>query len=337
MKNKILVLSAFLLVITIFSAWSRPVTIKLGTPTPTGSDWDNALRRLAVEWNEITNGQVTVKVYSDGIAGKEADMVRKMRLKSLQSAVVAGEGLTEIAPDSLILSIPMLIQSEEEFNYVFQKIKPQLEKDMEEAGFKMIAWTMAGWMHFFSKKPVIYPEDLKKHKIAAADTDQTLAPILKSMGFTTIPLTLNEIMASLTSGMVEACYTVPLGAASYQWFGIAKNMCALPLSPAVGGVVVSLDAWEQIPEKFRPSLLASAEKLAKELGESGKKLEKEVMQVMRTYGLVVNEVPPDAKAAWMELFTSGVATSPIKKYSESMYGEVVRYLDGYRKLAVQKK
>ena len=335
MKKIIIAVLIFLTIAVLVSA--KPITIKLGTPTPTGSEWDNALRKLAAEWKDITGGQVIVKVYSDGIAGKESDMIRKIRLRSLQSAVIAGEGLNEMAPDSLILNMPLLIQTDEEFEYVFQRIRPKLEKSIEEAGFKMIAWTMAGWMHFFSKKPVTLPEDLKKHKIAAADTDQALAPILKSMGFTTIPLTLNEIMASLTSGMVEACYTVPLGAASYQWFGIAKNMCALPISPVIGGVVVSMDAWDQIPDKFKPELLASAQKLSSDLAESGERLEREVMQVMQNYGLVINTVSQEAKAQWLELFSQGIKALPEKKYSLDLYREVVGYLESFRKLASQKK
>ena len=42
---------------------------------------------MANEWERLSNGSVQVKIYPGSIAGSEQDMIRKMRLGSLQGGV----------------------------------------------------------------------------------------------------------------------------------------------------------------------------------------------------------------------------------------------------------
>ena len=90
----------------------------------------------------------------------------------------------------------------------YSQVWVQMPADMLPAD----QYTRAGWMYFFSREPVVYPEDLRGQKIAASDTVTVMAPLLEAMGFHTVSLKLNEIMSGLVSGMVDARYTVPMGA-----------------------------------------------------------------------------------------------------------------------------
>ena len=83
----------FFLLAGIASVSARPIVLKIGSPTPKGSPWDNAIRSLAMEWSDITDGQVQMKIYSGGVAGDEADMIRKMNFNSLQGGVFTSLGL----------------------------------------------------------------------------------------------------------------------------------------------------------------------------------------------------------------------------------------------------
>lgn len=331
-KGSRAVIAAVLLLITLpAAAFTRPIIVKLGSPTPEGSPWHDALQELAADWKRISDGRVQIKIFPNGIAGDERDMIRKMRINTIQAAVISGSGLNDIAPDSIALSLPFLIHSDSELTFVFSKLKPKLEKDIEAAGFKMIAWTKAGWLYFFSRDPVVYPDDLKRQKLAASDVDVSMAPALKALGFKTVTLTLNEIMAGLSSGMVDACYTVPLGAVAYQWFGIAKNMCTLPMAPVLGGIIISDRIWRRIPEDIKPDLIAAAEKVGGKLEDQNAAMEREMMDIMREHGLAEHAVPPDAEKEWRELFARGVESLVGDSFSTDAYVYVRDIITEYRK------
>ena len=67
-------------------------SLKIASLAPDGSPWDKALKRLALEWQQVSGGRVTVKIYGGGIAGDEPDMLRKMRINQIQGAAMTGSG-----------------------------------------------------------------------------------------------------------------------------------------------------------------------------------------------------------------------------------------------------
>jgi TRAP-type C4-dicarboxylate transport system substrate-binding protein len=334
MNNKIRIVILVILLcgslVINLQARPRTVEIKLGTPTPSGSPWNDILQNLAAEWREISNGLVVLKIFPNGIAGDEEDMIRKMRINTLQAAVVSGVGLNGISSISMILSMPFLIRSEQEFDYVFEKVKPDLEEDIRKAGFTMVGWTRAGWMYFFSRDPVVYPKDLRGQKLAAADTDIVMAPALKTLGYHTISLTMNEIMSALVSGMVDACYTVPLGAVAYQWFGIARHMADIPLAPAIGGVIVTNRTWERIPEEMRPRLQEAPDRAILEIHKLNTETEREVMKVMKEHGLQQHNIPEAAVEEWRSLFGRVIENLIDKVFTRENYEKVFIHLEAYR-------
>jgi TRAP-type C4-dicarboxylate transport system substrate-binding protein len=213
---------------------------------------------------------------------------------------------------------------------VFEKIKPEMEADIEKAGFTMVGWTRAGWLYFYSRNPVVYPKDLKGQKLAASDTDRVMAPALKNLGYQTVSLTVNEVMAGLASGMVDACYTVPLGAVAYQWFGIAKHMANIPLAPAIGGVIISNRTWNRIPADIRPKLQEATARAVRDIQELNVDTEIEVMRIMREHGLELHTIPTRAVNEWRELFEVGLESMIDKIFSRETYNKVFRHLETYR-------
>jgi hypothetical protein len=149
---------------------------------------------MAADWERLSNGAVEVKIFAGSIAGNEQDMIRKIRLGALQGGVFSNMGLAKIDHSLTVLSIPFLFHSREEFNAVFDKIKPSLEKTIEDKGFKVMLWTLAGWVNFFTKGQVVDPEDLKKYKVSVTPDFPELEQIWKRMGYEIITGEANELL-----------------------------------------------------------------------------------------------------------------------------------------------
>jgi len=321
----------YLIMIMILTDCLRALTIKIGTIAPLRSPWVKELKMMGVEWEKITNGKVTIKIFAGGIAGGEEDMVRKIRLGALGGAVFTNIGINNIYPDSNVLNIPFLFNSEKELDYVLDKMKPTFEAEIEKKGFKVVAYTKAGWIYFFSKKPVAYPEDLRKHKLSFSTGARVWEEAWKKAGFQIIPSELKDLMMALQSGMVNAFYLHPLLAASGQYFALAPNMLPLKIAPLVGGMVFSDQVWKRVPEQYKKEMLAVVDRMVERLYQETIKLEKEAIEEMKKHKLVINPVPPDALERWRAASDKSMDVLLGKAFSKDVYDQVMRHLNDFRK------
>ncbi|MBU2509889.1 TRAP transporter substrate-binding protein DctP [bacterium] len=307
------------------------LTLKIGSPAPEGSPWDNSLREMAVEWKKISKGKIIVKIYPGGIVGDEADMIRKMRIGQLQGGVFTSSGIAKITPEILSLSLPFLVQNDDEIDFLLNKHSPYFEELLINKGFAVVAWSRAGWIHIFSKDPVFYPDDLKKHILAVTDSDATMLQGWRTGGYNAVPLSTNNIMTGLQSGMVTAYYMPPLVSATFQWFALAKNMCSLPLAPLTGALILDERTWKKIDKMNREELVNSTKVLMRNLRQISVDLEKRAISTMIKHGLVVNRVTPDIAEIWKNTASSEYNYLIGKVFSESLLTQLKQDLKEYRK------
>ncbi len=321
----------FALVLLLGGANAHAVTvIKLGSVAPERSPWNKALLEVAAEWADISNGQVELRIYGGGIAGNEEDMLRKMRLGTLGGAVLSVLGMVKVNRDVFVLSIPFLWNSEEEFQYVFEKIRPVFKKQIEDKGFRVLLWTQAGWAYIFSKGKVIYPDDLKKHKMSFATGEPEMAQAWKRMGFEIVPLDFKDLLVGLQSGLVDSFYMPPLLAVSGQYFALAPHMLNLPLAPLIGGLVLTEKAWASIPEAFREPMEQAVAKAAERLLQSTKGLEDDALKTMQDNGLTVENPPADALDKWRAVAAKGTEVLTEKAFSRETYDRVLALIAEFR-------
>jgi len=305
--------------------------IKLGSLAPADSPWDKALARMALDWQAVSKGRVTVKVYSGGIAGDEPDMLRKMRINQLQAAAITGSGLGKIHPDFLVYQLPFMARDDQELQYLFDHLRPRLEKLIEEKGFILLAFTRSGWLHFFAKTRAISPQDVAKLKFFVMEGSPEIDQAWKEMGFRIVPLPANDAFAALQSGMVEVFTASPLTAAAMQWFALAPNMTDFNWSPLTGALVITAAAWRRIPAELRPELQKAAESSLQGLTAEVEKVEAQAMEIMKKNGLVIHKVPPAQVREWQQVVENGLKILIDNPISRETYEEARRILEEYRK------
>ena len=312
-------------------ASSGPVVIKIGSIAPSRSPWDKALERMAREWERISNGTVQVKIYPGGIAGSEQDMIRKMRLGVLQGGVFSNMGLAKIDHSLTVLCIPFLFHSREEFNAVFDRMKPAFEKTIEEKGFKTMLWTLAGWVNFFTKTPVVDPDDLRKLKVSVTADFPEVEQVWKKMGYEVVTGSANDLMIQLQSGAVTAAYLPALLAGSGQFFALVPHMLSPSLAPLVGGLLLSDKAWAAIPADLHQPLLGAVVAAARGLYDETMGLEADAVKMMKDNGLVVHDPPAGALAKWREAAGRAVDGLIGPVFSKEIYDQILGYVREYRK------
>ncbi len=320
---------AVIIILTTFSA-SEALTIKLGSLAPSGSPWDKAIRKISAEWKTLSKGKVIIKIYPGGIAGDELDMIRKMRINSLQSAALTGIGMTKLFAGVMSVQLPLLVRNDEELHYVMNKLSPRFEKEIEEKGYKVLTWTKVGWVHFFSKEPVVNTSDLQKQKLWIAEGDADGVQAWKKAGFNPVPLSTNDIMTSLQTGMIEGISVTPLSAAAYQWFGVANNMCDMQWAPLLGGIVINTKVWNKLPPALQEKLEDSAKRIGQEMQEEINQADKKAISIMKQNGLNVTHVPEKVVMEWKIVAEEAYKTVVGKSFDKETYELILQYLKEYR-------
>jgi TRAP-type C4-dicarboxylate transport system substrate-binding protein len=308
---------------------TEALTIKLGTLAPVGSPWEIGLRRIVADWDRISGGSVTLRIYAGGVAGDEPDMIRKMRIGTLNAAGITVSGLQGIFKGFKTLSYPLLVRNDGELFYVLDHMKPFFEQELEKRGFHAIMWSPGGWVYLFSRKPVISPQDLKTQKLWVWSGDPDEVQAYQQAGFQTVTLAVTDLMTSLQGGMADALVTSPLLAASNQWFGVVRNMSTIKLGPLWGATVVTDKSWSEVPPELQQKLMDSAQKVADSLTPELVKADDQAIEVMKKYGLIINQVPPKAEEEWAALLSKTFSGLIGTTYDKESFEMATRYLNEY--------
>lgn len=322
--------SLLALALCLLSFSSRAQTIKLGTLAPEGSVWYDMLRTMGEDWKKISNGRVQIRIYPGGVAGDDADMVRKMRIGQLQAAAITSHGLDDISADASIFQVPMLVRDEQELEHLRLALVPSLSKEMEQKGFKVLYWAEAGWVYLFSNRPVKSAKDLRPLKMWVWTGDAAWADALKDTGYKPVALPATEITTALSSGLIDAFATTPVAALSYQWFGLAPNMMDMKWAPLMAAIVVSKSAWDQVPADLRPALEAAALRAGDGARGKIRRLEEDAVVAMKGYGLKINTASPEAVAEWRAELTRAHPKLIGTSVPRPIYQRATQLLKAYR-------
>ena len=276
-----------------------PIRIRLGTLAPKGSSFYKELAAMGEKWRLASNGGVLLTIYPDGTMGGEADMVQRMRLGQLQAGLLTASGLADIEPGvSGLQLMPMTFRTLEEVDYIVQKLQPTLEKRLEAKGFVALFWSDTGWVRFFSKDPVIGPDDLRKTKLFVEAGNPAYVDLYRSVRLNPVPLEAVDILPNLQTGLINAAPLPPSYALAGQVDRVAPNMLDLAWVPLVGALVVSKKTWDAISAETRDAMRQAAVEAGAKMKAEGRRESVESVEAMRKRGLTVHPLTPEAEAQW---------------------------------------
>jgi len=263
--------------------------------------------------------------------GSEADMVRRMRLGQLQAALVTTSGLAEIEPSVGVLqSMPKIYRNLQEVDYISEKLQPMLEKRLNDKGFLVLFWSDAGFVRFFSKEPMISPDDLKKAKLFVATGHPSELAIYRFVGCHPVPLEVADILPSLQTGLIECVPMPPDIALSLQLDSLAPNMLEMNWAPLVGAAIITAKAWDALPPEAQEAMRKSAVETGKLLKIDGRRENAESIVTMQKRGLKVHPLTSEVEAQWEQEAEKAYAKIRGIVIPADIYDEVTNQLKTFR-------
>jgi TRAP-type C4-dicarboxylate transport system substrate-binding protein len=305
--------------------------LRIGTLAPKNSLYHQQLMELGEAWRAAEGDGAKYLVYPDGSQGGETDMARRMRIGQLQGALLSVVGLREIEPSITALqTMPLLFKTWDEVDYVREKMRPAIERKFLDKGFVVLAWGDAGWVRFFSKDPAVRPDDYKKMKFFSWGAEAEQQEIMKSLGYTPVPLETSDILPAIQTGMINAVPSTPYFALASQIYNSAPNMLEINWAPIVGALVVTKKAWDEMSPAVQQVMRIAAEKTGVQIRAKARLEVDEAVEAMKKRGLVVNRPNPDQLKEWNDLAEKLYPRIRGKMVPTEIFDEVMGHLKTYR-------
>lgn len=272
--------------------------LAVATLAPRGSSFHQAFQKLGDEWKRLSGGRVELVIYP-GTQGGEATMVRRMGVNQLQGAMLTAAGMGIIDPSATALQlIPMAFQSWPEVDHVREQLRRELEAQFNAKGYEVLFWGDAGWVRWFSRRPLRRPADLKTMKVFALAGDQQALEIMRDH-YQPVVLEEDKIYTGLSTGLIEAV-SLPAFLANFtQVATVAPHMLDLRYAPVVGAMIVTRRAWAKLPADLQAKLRAAGEAAGEAIRRQSRAEDDAAIQAMRDkQGLQVTPATPELVQEW---------------------------------------
>jgi len=305
--------------------------LKIGSLVPKNSLYHRQLMEIGETWKKSQAGSPRFNVFTDGSQGGEAEMVRRMRIGQLQAALLSVVGLREIEPSIAALqNLPLAFRSWEELDYVREKMRPSMERKFLDKGYVVLAWGDAGWVRFFSKQAALSPDDFKKMKFFAWGSEAEQQEIMKSLGYTPVPLEPTDILPSIQTGMINVVPSTPYFALASQIYNSAPNMLEINWAPIVGAFVITKKSWDEMTPEAQNALRTASDKAGAVIRAQARKEVEEAVDAMKKRGLQVNKPNSEQMKEWRTLSEALYPRIRGKMVPADTFDEVFAHLKTFR-------
>jgi len=320
-------LSLTILAILVLPALLVAQSFRMASLAPAGSVWDNNIKQMGAEWQQVSDGRVRLNVFAGGQLGDDRKVVALLRQGRPEAAVLTIDGLSRIDPAFAVLALPFFYESYDELNAVIEALEPTLDARLAEAGFTRLAWGHAGWVRVFSSEPVSTLEDLRGARLYTASDADDMIQWYKTNGFSPVPLASTDILTGLKAGQIDAVPTPPTAAMAFGWFSDVPHMLDVGVAPLIGAIIVNDRAWSRVAAGVRADLEASAASLEARLAEAIPRQDAESIAEMQKRGLTVHQPAGDGWDAIRQSLTESMRGRMVEA---ALYDQALAARDAYR-------
>jgi TRAP-type C4-dicarboxylate transport system substrate-binding protein len=266
---------------------ARTYVLKFASLAPEGSTWQNGLQAAADEIKERSDGRLIFRMYPGGVAGDEKDVLRKIKIGQLHGAAFTGVGLGEICPSVRVMELPFCFRNYDEVDHVSHDLMPRFAQGFDGNGFKLLGWMEVGFIQFFSKHPIHSLDELRQSKIWMWEGDPLAAAFFAASDIHPVPLSITEVLTSLSTNLIDTVYASPLGAIALQWSSKVSYMSEVPMANGIAGVVVSRRFFDRLPKDLQKLLKEVVARHCRTLIERTREDNEKSMEIMKDRGIEV--------------------------------------------------
>ena len=277
--------------------------------------------------------------------GGEKGVIQKMKIARpgqkapLDGGIFTNIGVYELAPESHVLTfcMPFMFKDQDEADYIFAKTAPHMNKAIEDQGFVLLSWFNVGMIYFYTKEEVRTVKQLKNVSLSVGGvTSPELGKAFQHAGYTTSDVSNEKMLSSLKSSTgCGGLYTIPMYAYAAQYTKYAKYVLNLPVCPSLAALVISKDAWNSVPDKYKPALQESLSRAQKNFLGIQQKTDAEYLKKIEDEGGHLTNLTATEEQSFRDTMSEDAykmtQSNEVKVINYAFYKEVEALLNEYRR------
>lgn len=331
----------FLIYFICSTAYAEQIyTLKFATLIPPDTAWVKSIQKWSDELKAKSNNRLQLKIYPGGVMGDEPDVLRKIRSQQLHGAFFTGYGIGRIYPPARVLEMPFLFKNTDESDYVRQQIMPDIEAGFRKKGYELVGWPEVGFLHFFSKKPINSLTDLRTSRVWLWQNDPMGEAFAAAANISPVPLSIMDVYTQLSAqhGSIDTVYNSPFGALAMQWHTKLKFATNVPMTNAIGGLVVSQKFFTKLPVDLQKLLIESGKKISDEINLDARRDNMKSIELLKQSGIIFGwDWTEDEKKQMLDIRNQAAGILSESGYiPEKYFIQVKNILAEYHQHALQK-
>lgn len=305
--------------------------LRIATLAPADSAWMQAMRSGADRIRELTDGRVTIRFRAGGVAGSDAQVLRKIRIGDLQGGALSAGSLASVYPALNIYGIPLIFRSLEEVDYVRERLDDELMRGLEEAGFVSLGFSGGGFSNLMSNVPVSHVDDLRRQKVWVPNNDPISFGVLEALRLAPVPLEVSDALLGLERGLVDVVAASPVVALVLQWHTKVKYRTELPISYSMGVFAVAADVFYDLREDDQAIVRSVINEIMAGIDDASRGDNEEARQLMANMGIETVTVNPADVEGWRRIIEAQYPD--IRRRSDidvELFDEMLALLEEFR-------
>ncbi len=247
---------------------------------------NKALEKFADEVKEKTNGEVTIKIYPNGVLGSEKEVLEQVQSGAVDMTKVSAGALESFSKEYSVFSLPYIFESKDHYRKVMDSDVAQgIYQSTKDKGFVGLTYFDSGARSFYTKDtPIKTPDDLKGLKIRVMDSP-TAIEMVKLMGGTPTPMPYGEIYTALQQGVVDGAESNPTALTTGKHGEVAKAFSKNEHTMIPDIAVISEKTWESLTEDQQKAFKEAAQDATKYHTEIWNKAIDQAVKKRKTWAL----------------------------------------------------
>lgn len=298
------------------------VTLKLSEAQV--SDYPDAIaeEEFAEKVEELSDGRITVDVYTEGQLGDEKETIEQTQVDAIDIGRANAGPLAEFADSLKIFNFPFLFESREHlWDSLDNSLKDEIFTDLEEeADLVGLAIYDAGARSFYTNDPVENLEDLQGKKIRVMEND-LLVEGFNQLGVSPTPLEASEVYSALQSGVIDGGENNASTYVADGHYEVAENFTLSEHLRIPGVLFMSKSAFDSLSKEDQEIIKEAAEDSEKTQLEEFDDYTEEAMDEIEEAGNNIIEFSEEQQDEFREKM------QPFYDEYEDDYGDMIEEIE----------
>ena len=210
---------------------------------------------------EVSDGQMTIDIYSNGQLGQERDLLELLQIGSLDLTKVSAGSLENFVPEMKVLALPYIFKDSVHTWSILQgEIGKELLSKGSDYRLRGLCYYDAGSRSFYTKdKSIVSPDDLKGKKVRVMNS-QSSFDMVNALGGSPTPVSFGELYTALQQGVVDAAENNPPSFFTSRHYEVCKYYSIDEHMTLPDVLIVGTYTWNGLTEQEKKWLQEAADK-----------------------------------------------------------------------------